>query len=129
MHTRTSAIAAGATLLLAVLQLFWAVARAHSDIAGGTAAFLSVVTVLAGLALARTPVFEARLAVGLVCGAQIGLMLLAITLGLPGADRQPIDPHVVVALVVPLGILTLLEIDRRARHERARPTPPASYAL
>jgi hypothetical protein len=129
VRTRATSAATGLTLLLAALQLFWAAFRAPDDLAVTISAFLCLVTLMAGIGLARYGGFEARLVAGIVCGSQILLMLLAVTVGPPGSPRRPLDLHVVVALALPAVILLLLEIDRRARRRKARETRPSSYAL
>ncbi|GAB2980676.1 hypothetical protein [Nocardioides montaniterrae] len=128
MRTRLSTYVAGLTLLLAVLQIFWALFRAPDDLTVTLGLLLGLTSMVAGVSLARSNSFEGRLCVGLACGAQIGLMALAITVGMPGSSRRPVDLHVVVALVLPALLLALLDLDRRARRRR-RPEEHSSYAL
>lgn len=128
-HGWASRAAVGTAAALAALQLFWAAARAEDGTIVGLAAFLGAATLLAATVLARFNNFEARLAVVIVSAAQFGLMLLALTWGLPGHVRRPFDPQAVVALLTSGTVLALLAIDRRdrARSPEAPPSPP--YAL
>lgn len=117
-HTLSSWAMLGAVVVLALLQTWWAWGDAELSTSSTT---LAPFTVLAALALASLNCLEARLAIVLVATAQLGLITLALTLGLPGEVRHPLDLQAAAAVVVPTSVLVLVELDRRARRTlRAR---------
>lgn len=112
-HTRPSRATVVVTACLALLQAWWAWG---SDGGGATtAAVMAPMSLVAAIALARVNCLETRLSVVLVAFAQLGLIGLALLLGLPGQARHPFDGHAVAALVLPFAVLVLIDLDRQAR--------------
>lgn len=107
---------------LALLQAWWAWGPADGTL---SAAVLAPLTLLAALALLRVNSLETRLAVALMAGAQLGTMLLAVVVGLPGQERHAFDATAVAALALPLIVFVLLDVDRHARCARRARTAGA----
>lgn len=126
-HTPASRATVAAVVALGLLQTWWA--WGHGELSSSST-MLAPFTVLAALALASLNCLEARLSAGLVASAQLGLISLALTVGLPGEARHPLDLQAGGALLVPMGILALLEVDRRGRRARrggpGHPLPEAA---
>ncbi|MFC5730342.1 MULTISPECIES: hypothetical protein [Nocardioides] len=114
-HTWASRGAVALTAVLAALELYAAGVRSGSGIVVWGWALLGALTLLAAMALARVNCFETRLAVTLVCAAELGLVLLALVTGLPGQSPKPMDAEAAVALLVSTTALVLLALHRRAR--------------
>ena len=127
--TIPAAVAALLAVLLGICQVRWAIDGTHSS---ATAAVLAPLTILAGLALLRLNCLETRLSVILLVGAQLGLSLLALTVGLPGQPRHPVGVAAVTGAVLPLLALAVLAMERRRRHARralcSGRAPTAPYA-
>lgn len=111
-HTFSSWAMLGAVVVLALLQTWWA--WGHAELSASST-MLAPFTVLAALVLASLNCLEARLSAVLVASAQLGLIGLALTFGLPGEARHPLDLQAGAALLVPTAVLVLGELDRRAR--------------
>lgn len=114
-HTWASRGTVAATALLAALELYGAGVGADSGVVVWGGALLGALTLLAAIGLARVSCFETRLAVVLVCGTELGLMLLALVTGLPGQSPRSLDAETTVALLLPIAAMVLLALDRRAR--------------
>jgi hypothetical protein len=120
-HTWPSRASVVMTAVLALLQAWWAWG-ADGD-AASTSAVLAPISLVAAVALARVNCLETRLPVVVVAFAQLGLIGLALLLGLPGQPRHELDAQAVAALVVPLAILVLIDLDRHARRARRAGSP------
>lgn len=114
--------------LLALAQLFWAAFRA-TGAGAGVGAVLGVSTLVVAVLHARKDSFDSRLMVDVVCGVQVVLMGLAVVIGLPGQPRHPVDRAALVALVLPIVIITLLVADQCRARRRRDDARPSSYAL
>ncbi|AIY19424.1 hypothetical protein GUY44_03765 [Pimelobacter simplex] len=113
--SRTAAALAG---LLGLVQLVWAVGLGGPG--STTGALLGPLTLVAAAALARISCLETRLAVVLLSGAQLGLTVLSLTIGLPGQARHAFDLRSLAGLALPLAVLVAIDVDRRLRTRRSR---------
>jgi hypothetical protein len=118
-HTRGSWTAVVLTALLGMGQVGWALG---GDRSSTTALVLAPLSLLAAAALARVNCLESRLAVVLVVTAPLLLTTLALTIGLPGQERQVLDAASLAGLAVPVAVLVAIDVDRRIRTRRARST-------
>lgn len=126
--SRGAAVAGG---LLALQQVSWATLRAEDGAVMGTAVILASLTLLAAASLGRVNLFETRVALGLVTSVQLGLALLAVGVGFPGRERDPVTTSVVVFVLISVATLTLLLLDNRhrARSRTVRAGTRPTYAL
>ncbi len=133
-HTWASRGAVAVTGLLAAIELYTAGLRpgAGTVVEAGQplGAVLGSLILLATVALARASCFETRLAVVLVCGAELGLTALALVTGLPGGSRHPLDVESATAVLLSVTAPALLALDRRTRRSRSLcDANPRTYAL
>lgn len=124
-HTPGWRVATLLMTLLGLCQLWWA--GALGDRTSVSAAVLGPLSLLTALALARVNALETRLAVVVVASAQLSLTVLALSIGLPGQARHDLDGRTATALVVAVGVLVAVHVDRRERARTVR-TGPAPYA-
>ncbi|TWG91132.1 hypothetical protein L615_008300000100 [Nocardioides sp. J9] len=124
-------VATRVAVLLAVLLGTGELGRAVGVGPGGasvTAAVLAPVTLVAAVALSRRSCLETRLPVVVVVGAQLLATGLALAVGLPGQARTGLGVQEGATIVLVLGVLVALDVDRRARARSAVVPPGSPYA-
>lgn len=101
------------TMALVSVLLLQRVLRSEAT----SSVLLGSVVLIAGLAAAArlwfSNSFEAQFTVAIVSGLVWVGMILAVTIGLPGAERTPLTPIPGTLLVLPLVIFALQVVDYR----------------
>ncbi len=117
-RTVPSLVVAGATAAQSLLLVVWSTRVTTFNLMGGVVGF-AVVTALVALALMWRNVFEARLAAALIATYALSSGLIVVTIGLPTLQPDRTDPVALGSLVAAAVGYVALELDRRARVERA----------
>ncbi|HVK27717.1 MAG TPA: hypothetical protein VM575_05215 [Nocardioides sp.] len=124
-HTGGWRVATLLMTLLGLCQLWWA--SGLGDRTSVSAMIFAPLSLLSALALSRANCLETRLPVVACAASQLLVTTLALTVGLPGQSRHPVDVPTASALLIVLGVLLAIDADRRARARSAGATS-APYA-